>query len=171
MGRAAISLSTGNHEWYTPLEVIESARKVLGVIDLDPASSELANSFVKATKYFSFEDDGLLQEWFGRVWLNPPFNRGIIDAFADKLLTSSKVESAIVLTDNATDAKWFRKLVEGCSGLIFTTSRLNFINSAKFVRGEKTARGRHLRGSAFFYFGKSVNAFHVEFGKYGWCCK
>lgn len=171
MGRAAITLSTGCNEWYTPPEILESARKVLGYIDLDPASSDLANSFVRAKKFFSLAENGLSQEWFGRVWLNPPFNAGIIDAFADKLLSSSKVESAIMLTDNATDAKWFRKLVEGCAGLIFTTSRLNFINSAKFVRGEKTARGRHLRGSAFFYLGSEVGKFHAEFCQYGWLCK
>ena len=171
MGIAAISLSTGNHEWYTPPEILESARKVLGVIDLDPASSELANEFVRAKKYYSVKENGLKQDWFGRVWLNPPFNAGLIDAFADKLLRSVKVESAIMLTDNATDAKWFRRMVEGCAGLIFTTSRLNFINSAKLVRGEKTARGRHLRGSAFFYIGTEVENFHAEFCQYGWQCK
>jgi hypothetical protein len=33
---------SGNKEWYTPSDYIERARRVLGVIDLDPASSEFA---------------------------------------------------------------------------------------------------------------------------------
>jgi hypothetical protein len=62
-----------SNEWYTPAKYIEAARQVMGSIDLDPASCELANQTVKATHYYSKADNGLLQEWRGNVWLNPPF--------------------------------------------------------------------------------------------------
>jgi phage N-6-adenine-methyltransferase len=29
----------------------------------------------KCARYFTREDDGLAQEWTGRVWLNPPYGR------------------------------------------------------------------------------------------------
>jgi hypothetical protein len=63
---------TGDNEWFTPVEHIERARRVLGEIDVDPASHIQAQKRVKATQYFTQSDDGLKREWRGKVWLNPP---------------------------------------------------------------------------------------------------
>jgi len=54
-----VSYNSGNNEWYTPGEYIKAAYRVMGVINLDPASSKLANATVKAGKYFTAEDNGL----------------------------------------------------------------------------------------------------------------
>lgn len=62
-----INQTSGDVEYYTPPFIIEAARRVMGGIDLDPASSEIANRTVKATRYFTEADDGLQQEWNGRV--------------------------------------------------------------------------------------------------------
>ena len=39
-------------------------------LDLDPASSSVANEKIGADKFFDEEADGLKREWRGRVWLN-----------------------------------------------------------------------------------------------------
>lgn len=59
-------------EWYTPDYIVEPARRVLGTIDLDPASSRQANRTVKAKKFFDAATDGLEQDWFGNVFVNAP---------------------------------------------------------------------------------------------------
>jgi hypothetical protein len=70
-----INQTSGKVEYYTPQPIIEAARKCMGGIDLDPASSESANKRVKANAFYTQEDDGLHERWFGRVWMNHPFGR------------------------------------------------------------------------------------------------
>lgn len=66
--------STGkSHNWYTPDYIIKSVYEVLGEIDLDPASDELANELVKAKQIFTKEDNGLIKDWIANtVYLNYP---------------------------------------------------------------------------------------------------
>jgi DNA N-6-adenine-methyltransferase (Dam) len=78
---------TGENEWFTPAEYIEKARETLGGIDLDPASHVLAQKTVRADTFFTAAEDGLNQSWFGRVWLNPPYNRALLSPFIDRLIS------------------------------------------------------------------------------------
>lgn len=155
-----VTFNSENDEWYTPEKYIEAARAVMGGIDIDPASCELANETVKAETYYDKETDGLSQEWYGRVWLNPPYSSALIPAFADKLITSD-IEQAIALVNNATDTAWFRKMVERAAAIVFTTGRVRFYKSDK-------EKGSPLQGQAFLYYGDRVEAFLKVFSEYGW---
>lgn len=150
-------------EWYTPPQYIESARSVMGSIDLDPASNDFANETVKAGAYYTEADNGLEKEWFGNVWLNPPYSASLVQLFADKV-ANSDFKQAIVLVNNATETAWFRKLIEKASAIIFTTGRIKY-------RKRDGEHGSPLQGQAFLYFGENVEAFLSEFRTYGWGCR
>jgi hypothetical protein len=81
-------------EWYTPSLVVEAARTLMGGIDLDPASHEEANRTVKATRYFTEADNGLLRPWTGRVFVNPP--GGLVPEFWRKWLYEDFTEGVWV---------------------------------------------------------------------------
>lgn len=154
---------TGENEWYTPPEYIELARKVLGVIDLDPASSDHAQKAVRAARYFTVEDNGLNQEWHGSVWLNPPYAQPDIGFFAEKMceeVDAGRVKAAVMLTHNYTDTTWFQGLARHASAICFTRGRIRFVNPS----GDLAAP---TQGQAFFYFGDDGAAFRRAFDDVG----
>jgi hypothetical protein len=69
---------TGDNEWYTPDAILALVRAVLGTIDVDPASCDVAQARVQARTYYTLADDGLRQEWHGKIFLNPPYTSGEI---------------------------------------------------------------------------------------------
>jgi len=155
---------TGNNEWYTPEEHIERARRVLGRIDLDPASSEIAQSRVRADNFFAEADDGLAQEWHGRVWLNPPYSQPQIQQFIEKLVAeyeSGRTTEAILLVNNSTDTAWFHEAADSCASMCFTRGRIRFVTPT----GEQA--GSPAMGQAFLYFGSEPKKFAREFGEIG----
>ena len=151
--------------WHTPPLVIEKARLALGgAIDLDPASNREAQECVRAEKYFSKVDDGLTREWFGRVFLNPPYAQPDIELFIDKLigeLAASRVTAAILLTNSFTGTKWFSRAARAATAVCFTTGRIRFIAPD----GEKLASPA--LGQVLFFFGDDAQRFAAAFGDVG----
>ena len=150
---------TGDNEWYTPAEYLNRARSVLGAFDLDPASSTAAQKLVGAAKFFIQENDGLKQEWHGRVWLNPPYAQPLIAEFIDKLIAERgcrHVTAAITLTHNYTDTAWFQDLAAVADAICFTRGRVRFVDA----NGELASP---TQGQAFCYLGSERGKFISEF--------
>lgn len=148
-------------ELYTPPEIIEAARKVMGSIDTDPASDAYAQEWIQAGAYYTTGDDGLAGEWSGNVWLNPPRATELVSRFTEKLiseLSAGHIRSAIVLVDNATDAAWFHTLAERASALCLHKGRIRFVGS-----GNKRS-GSPETGQVFLYFGPDAETFRRVFG-------
>lgn len=160
----AVTTSDSN-EWYTPKEYLEAVRNVIGNVTLDPASSEMANETVCADEYFTKSDNGLEQEWYGNVFLNPPYG-GMSGPFVEKLMAeyqSGNVTQFIVLVNaNSTETKWFAPLWDFL--LCFTDHRINFISPT----GEKNGS---THGSVFVYGGDNGEQFVSAFNKVGYLAK
>ena len=60
-------------DYYTPKEVVETARLAMGGIDLDPATHADANRVHKIKTWYHINRSAFENPWFGRVWLNPPY--------------------------------------------------------------------------------------------------
>ena len=160
---AHVGANTGVPEWYTPGFIIDAARDVLGAIDLDPASSEIANRTVQAAHYFTVDEDGLAQPWKGRVFMNPPYTTGLVDRFAAKLLDEHRlgnVPAAIVLTNNSTDTEWWQALAGEATALCFPAGRVRFLAPD----GEP---GAPLQGQAICYLGPNITEFCQRFSEIG----
>lgn len=82
------AFSSATPEHGTPPEIVRAARRVMGGIDLDPATSEEFQQVVQAERYYTRQDDGLRRLWSGRVFLNPPSgeNGSLVKRFWDALV-------------------------------------------------------------------------------------
>lgn len=153
------ALGTGENEWYTPPDVLEDVRHVLGEIDLDPASSEKAQILVGAKRFFSIEQNALEREWGGKVFLNPPYSQPAIEQFARKMVSEyevGRVREAVMLTHNYTDTRWFHIAESRAAAICFTRGRIKFVSPD----GELAAP---TQGQAFFYYGKRPDTFREVF--------
>lgn len=159
--------SSKSDEYYTPAEYIAAVVDVLGGIDLDPASCELAQATVGAARYYTKADDGLAQPWEGRVYLNPPYgttggesNQGIwakrlVDAY-----TSGAVTGAVLLVKAALGYEWFEELWYRWP-VCFPRRRLSF------GMPDGSGDGQSKQGSALFYFGQEPERFAERFRRFG----
>lgn len=94
-------------ELITPSELVQAANAVMGGINLDPASSKIAQQFVQADEFFTPQQDGLnMQQWFGKVYLFPPSGC----YFFDKKIDKWKMTRASSPTLVSSHAIWFRQL-------------------------------------------------------------
>jgi len=162
--RPHVVYNSGHNEWYTQAYIIEAVKEVLGEIDVDPASSDIANKTVGAKIYYTEEDNGLEQDWSGKVFMNPPYSRRLITKFCDLLVqkfNSNEVTEAIVLVNNATETRWFQKLLTCANAICLPEGRIDFINP------KEPSKNAPLQGQAILYFGQNNLAFVKTFCSFG----
>lgn len=157
--------SSESNEWYTPTRYIEAVRQVLGTIDLDPASCEMANQTIQAERFFSDNDDGLAHEWQGTVFLNPPYGKDGGESNAGKWTRhlieqyrKGNTAEAILLVNAFTESGWFKPLFD--FPICFTDHRIKF-----YRPGAEANQPAH--GSAFVYLGKDIDGFARVFSEFG----
>jgi len=162
-GNIKSNQNKGVIEWFTPARYVDLAREVMGGIDLDPASNKKANAVVKARRFFDKKNDGLSRQWKGNVFLNPPFQAALMQAFVEKLCESYEagdVQQAVLLTNNNTDTGWWHQAAGRAAGVCFTRGRVNFSSPAGEI-------AQPTNGQTFFYFGRRDARFAKSFAAIG----
>ena len=147
-----------SQRWYPPPELIVLVRQVIGTIDLDPASDEVAQQWVQAVTSYSLEQDGLSHPWFGRVWLYPPAS-GKAGKWTKKAIAeyeSGNLTEAIVLVKSSPNSKWFQKLIQFFPAC-FPNEQIRFLGD----QGHPLPKPQS--GSAFFYLGAEPGALQASF--------
>lgn len=120
-------------EWYTPIELINS----LGEFDLDPCAP-INPLWQTARTMYNKYDDGLSKEWFGRIWLNPPYSRPLIEQFVRKMADHG---NGIALLFNRCDSKMFQDVIfEKATAMKFLRKRIRFYRQDG-TRGESPGCG------------------------------
>lgn len=112
------SQSAGTVEWLTPLSVINK----LGPFDLDPCHP--THLWPTAERWFTRIENGLLQRWWGRVWMNPPYASGEIDKWMARLADHGRGTALIFArteTDSFFEYVWYR-----ATALLFLRGRMTF---------------------------------------------
>jgi hypothetical protein len=138
----------GQDNWIVPAIYLEAARRVMGTLDADVSDLEVP-----------WPADAR------HVWMRPRNGRGnvakAVTRFLDHLDT---VDSAIVLTNNASDTAWWHDLADQSAVLCLVWGRI------KFELPDGSPAGSNTTGQHFHYFGPDREAFRREFSSFGGCC-
>lgn len=110
-------------EWYTPPTLF--ARLGL-TFDLDPASPGAdVVPWVPAAKHYTPRENGLIQPWEGRVWLNPPYGAPGV-AFIQRLIEHG---DGLALIPARTETRIFQQAASSADLVVFLRDRLHFIRA------------------------------------------
>lgn len=111
--------ANASDEWYTPREIIEA----LGEFDLDPCAP-MHPLWPTAKIMYNKQDNGLIQNWGGRIWLNPPYSRPLIEQFVKRLAEHG---NGIALLFNRCDSKMFQDVIfKKATAMKFLRNRIRF---------------------------------------------
>ena len=126
-----MAINTAKPEWWssdhwsTPPNLVARLAAQFGPFDLDPCCRP---ETAKAPHFFTQDVDGLTQEWWGRVFLNPPYSRP--RPWLEKARQETEAGRAsivVALLPVRTDTRWFHEEVYGRAELRFLRGRIRWI--------------------------------------------
>lgn len=125
-----VHYSSETVEWATPQALFDDLDAEFG-FELDVcATAENA----KCANYYTKEQDGLIQEWTGTCFMNPPYGRQISNWVRKAYESAQQGATVVCLVPARTDTKWWhRYCVQG--EIRFLAGRVRFgdgKNSAPF---------------------------------------
>lgn len=122
------------------LQTPEWVYKPLGIFDLDPCAGS-DTEIAKINWWDGRGENGLNRDWFGFVWLNPPFSQKEI--WAKKMIEHG---NGIMILPERGSAPWFGPLAQRLKYHFIMGKKINFIGGPS----------SNNIGSTLFLFGKEA---------------
>jgi phage N-6-adenine-methyltransferase len=142
-----VHFSSNTYEWETPQDLFDELNSEFG-FTLDVCAT-FDNA--KCPNFYSPIQDGLLQEWKGICWMNPPYGKQIKEWMKKAYWVSLKGVTVVCLVPSRTDSGWWHDYA--MKGEIrFIRGRLRFggsKNSAPFPSAIIVFRPREIDGVQF----------------------
>ena len=114
-------MSSNSNEWTTPQTLFDELNREFN-FTLDPCAT---NENAKCKKYFTINEDGLIQDWDGIVFMNPPYGREVGKWIKKVYEESQKGTTVVCLIPSRTDtAYWHDYVMRG--EIRFIRGRLRF---------------------------------------------
>ena len=119
-----VHYSSKSNEWSTPQDFFDELNTEFH-FTLDPCATP---ENAKCEKYFTIEDDGLMQDWSGHtVFCNPPYGREIKKWVKKAHEESRKLNTKVVMLMPArTCTSYFHDYIYGQAEIRFIRARLKF---------------------------------------------
>jgi hypothetical protein len=156
-------LSHESTEHYTPKYILDAVISCMGVIDLDPCSNSREIPNVPAARHYTAQDNGLVQPWEGRVFLNPPFGHDV-ERWFSKLYqerSAGRTTEEIVLWKSATETAAWKTLTAISCLVCFPSTRIRFVGPSGDDGPGPTF------SPALFYVGEGPERFERAFAGIG----
>jgi hypothetical protein len=124
-----VMCQSGNNERGTPVQFIRTLMAAVGgMFDLDAATHPDTEPFPIGKTGLTKSDNGLQADWFGDVWLNPPYDN--LEDWLKKALSESKREEVnriISLVPGNTSTQWFQQYAAKADYMCCVEGRLKFL--------------------------------------------
>lgn len=149
-------------DYFTPPELVDAAREAMGDVDLDAASHPIANRKHRIPDYFHVNRSAFDNDWYGRVWLNPPYGHNLPwFECIQKYLESGAVEQLCMLSPMWAFTTEIAKPI-----MRMSTATVLLSPTPKFWGNSEGRTGRN-DPHAIVYFGDRIDEFLRAFAPHG----
>lgn len=124
-----VHYSSKSNEWETPLPLFKELDREFN-FTLDPCATKTT---AKCSRFFTKEEDGLLQDWSKDiVYVNPPYGKEIRNWVEKAYQEHRKGATVVMLLPARTDTRWFHDYIYETAEIRFLKGRVKFLQ-----RGEE----------------------------------
>lgn len=114
--------SSATPEWETPTAFFDKLNAEFGFTVDVCATPENA----KCARYYTAKENGLIQDWKGVCWMNPPYGREIPKWIRKAFISAKQGATVVCLVPARTDTRWWHDHIEGKAEVRFVKGRLKF---------------------------------------------
>jgi site-specific DNA-methyltransferase (adenine-specific) len=122
-----LMFSSVRTDWETPFDLFNKLNEEFH-FTLDVCATE---NNKKCENYFSPEQNGLIQNWSGVCWMNPPYGKEI-SSWVEKAYNENIMERTdriVALLPARTDTQYFHKFIYNIAEIRFLKGRIKFVGA------------------------------------------